>query len=332
VKTFLIWLFIVVLLCGLLGAFMSQMPGDSFPGSLPALTEDQQSLAETLSSEVDDIANDTGTRGPHQQANMNAACDYLHSQLHRAGYDVRDLPFDSKGFNVNNLEVSLTGSRRPDDVIVIAAHYDSDAGSPGADANASGCAVLVELARAMVARPCERTIRFVLFANGAGPLAGDDKSGAAHYAREARKKGEKIVAMLSLDSLGVYRDTGGSQSLPFPLSLAYPSAGNFVMFAGDFGSRDLVRTCVREFRKGARFPSEGLAAPRFVSGLAASDDTGFRAQDFPAIVVTDTGLLRSDKTTTRFDTTERLDYARMARVTAGLLLVVQGLGQHGTLL
>jgi hypothetical protein len=325
VKTFLIWLVIVLVMCGALGAYMSQMPGDSYPATLPKITEDQQTLADSLSQEVGDLASGTGTRGLHQQAGMNEAGEYVRSQLRRAGYEVKDQPYDSRGVTVINYEVQITGTRRPDDVVVVGAHYDCESGSPGADANASGCAAVIEIARAMCGKPCERTIRFVLFANGAGPLADDDRSGAAHYARDARKRGDKIVAMVSLDSLGSYRDTGGTQTMPFPLSFLYPDVGNFILFSGDFSSRDLVRACVGEFR-------EGLAAPGFVSGIAGSDHVGFRAQDFPAIVVTDTGRLRNEKTGTQLDTAEKLDYARMARVTAGLVAVVQGLGMRSTLL
>ena len=331
-KTFLIWLVVAAVFCASLGAWMSMMPGGRHLGGLAPLTEDQQTVAENLALHVDALASAVGARGPHQPQAQGDARDYLRRALTRAGLDVSDHAFTAGGLSVSNLEVTLVGTRRPDDVVVIGAHYDSSPGSPGADDNASGCAVLVELARAMSATRCERTIRFVLFANGAGTLAGNERSGGSIYAREARKRGDKIVAMLSLDSLGYYRDAAGSQKLPFPVQLAYPGSGNFVMFSGDVGSRELVRACVREFRKSAHFPSEGLAAPVLVSGTAASDDVGFRLQGYPAVVVTDTGVLRNDAIGTARDTPGRLDYQRMARVTAGLVHVVQALGRRATLL
>jgi hypothetical protein len=330
VKTVLTWFIVVAIFVVCLAVFMAQMPGDSFHGGFPALSEDQQEIADDLGNHVDALARGSGTRGLHNQAALTDACDYLHGQLRRAGYDVKDQPYDSKGMNVNNIEVTLLGSKRPDDVIVIGAHYDTDAKSPGADANASGCAAVLSIARAMAGRPCERTIRFVLFGTGAGVMAGDSRSGAAYYAREAKKRGDHILAMLSLDSIGVYRDTPGSQQMGFPASVLYPDVGNYILFAGDMGSRDLVRACVGEFRKTVRFPCEGLAAPQFLSGIPDSDHLAFRTHGFPAIVVTDTGILRSDKTGTAADLPDKLDLTRMARVTAGLLTVVKGLGQRAT--
>jgi Zn-dependent M28 family amino/carboxypeptidase len=332
VKTFIFWLIAAAFVALAGGFYMTQMPGASFRGGLPALNEDQQSLSEMLSRHVDALASEAGTRGAHQPAALTDACEYLKSQLRRAGYEVQNEQVDEHGLSLTSLQVTLVGQSRPQDVIVIAAHYDSVPGSPGADANASGCAVLLEIARAMIGKPTDRTVRFVLFPNGAGAYAENEKSGAAHFARDARKRGDKIVAMVSLDTLGTYRDGPGSQSMPFPMSLVYPDTGNFVLFAGDLSSRDLVRACVAEFRKSARFPGEGLSEPGFLSCIAPSDDVGFRSQDVPAIVVTDTGKLRNDKVGGALDTADKLDYTRMARVTEGLVHVVQSLAQRSVTL
>jgi Zn-dependent M28 family amino/carboxypeptidase len=329
VKTAIIWFVIGCVLCGLTGYWMSGMPGDSVKVTVP-LTSDQQTVAEDLSLHVDALASDAGARGVYKPTALEDAGAYLTKQLERAGYNVRILPFTAGGQKMTNLDATLAGTQRGTDIIVIGAHYDSLTGSPGANDNASGCAVLLEVAKALAETSCERTVRFALFANGAGDVAGDERSGSSVYARDLRKNGDKVVAMLSLDSLGTYRDTPGSQKLSFPLSLAYPKTGNFVLFAGDMGSRDLVRTCVGEFRKTGRLPSEGLAAPESVSGITASDDIGFRAQGFPAIVVTDTGKLRNDRIGTAADTPEKLDYQRMARLTSGLVHLVKSLGSRAT--
>jgi Zn-dependent M28 family amino/carboxypeptidase len=332
VKTVLTWLIVVAVFIFCLGAFMTLMPGDSYVGALPALSDEQRTIEDNLEEHVESLSRGSGTRGLHNPGALGDACGYLHGQLRRAGYDVKDVPYDSKGTSVVNIEVTLLGSKRPDDVVVVGAHYDTEPGSPGADANASGCAALVEIARSLAGRPCERTIRFVLFGTGAGALAGDGPSGASSYAREAKKRGEKIVAMISIDSIGVYRDTVGSQTFSFPASLLYPDVGNFVLFSGDMGSRELVRACVGEFRKFARMPNEGVAGPAFLSGIADSDHVSFRTHGVPAIVVTDTGRQRSDKIGTAADSPDKLDYTRMARVTDGLIRVVQGLGARSTVL
>ncbi len=331
-KTILIWLVVAAVFVFCLGAFMTQMPGERLRGNPPSLTDDQYTISGNLADHVGALSRDSGTRGLHNLGALSDACDYLHGQLRRAGYEPKDLPFDSKGSSVNNIEVTILGSRRPDDVVVVGAHYDTEIKSPGANANASGCAAVIEIARAMGGRPCERTIRFVLFGTGSGEMAGDSRSGAAAYAREAKKRGDKIVAMISIDSIGVYRDQPGSQSMGFPASLVFPEVGPFILFSGSMGSRELVRACIGEFRKTARLPSEGLAAPAFLSGIAGSDHLSFLSQGYLAIVVTDTGSLRSDKTGTPMDLPDKLDYPRMARAVSGLVAVVQALGSRSTIL
>src|SRR5581483_3313199 len=72
--------------------------------------------------------------------------------------------------------------------------------SPGADDNASGVAVLIELAR--MGLPA----RFIAFANEEMPYFETDEMGSQVWAREAARRGERIRAMLSLEMLGYYRD------------------------------------------------------------------------------------------------------------------------------
>ena len=135
----------------------------------------------------------------------------------------------------------------------------------------------------------------MLFSNGARPNAGGAGTGSLAYAQQARDKKEKIQLMLSLDSLGIYRDTPGSQSCPFPLSTRYPDRGDFVAFIGALGARGHVARCVEMFRAQKRFPCEGLALPAWLPGFDESDDAAFRALGFPAVLVTDTGVLRYEQ-------------------------------------
>ncbi len=326
-KTLLFWLIVIAAFTGGSLAFMTQMPGDTVPTMVGPLSEEESSLQDRLKSHVETLAQDIGARGYGYPAATADTLRYLSTQLKRAHLDVREILFDSKGSNAINLEATLVGTRKKDELILLGANYDSNGKSPGADDNASGCAVLLEVARLLGETANERSIRVVFFANGAGSLAGDERSGAWHYAREAKKRGDKIVGMIDFDCLGQYKDTPGSQSLPFPLNSFYPSAGNFVCFAGQLGSRELVRASAGEFRKAVRFPCHGIVLPGFTPGMGSGDYAAFANFGFPALVATDTGTFRYDKVGTLWDTVERLDCAKMARVTAGLSKVVTGLAK-----
>src|SRR5207244_2843423 len=161
---------------------------------------------------VETLSRDIGSRGNGDPSNLLEAEGYLQGQLRRAGCTVRTIDFEGRLGTTHHLEAELKGLAKPDEIVLVAAHYDTAAHVPGADADASGCAAIVELARWFSDMPGERTLRFVLFSGCGPPRAGGDLSGSAAYAREARKKGEKIVAAICIDSIGFYKDAPGTQS------------------------------------------------------------------------------------------------------------------------
>lgn len=325
-KALLLWVIVIGLFSAGAIAFMTQMPGQAVLTSAGAASAEENEVESRLRTHVGVLSQDCGPRNNEYQTGIHGALGYMTRLLQRAGYEVRELSFDSRGRQAVNLEATLLGTRKKDEVIVLGANYDSDGHSPGAEDNASGCAALLEVARLLGETVSERTVRVVFFARSAGTFAGEEHSGSWTYAREARKRGDRIVAMLDFDCLGLYDDKPGSQSVPFPLGFVYPTTGNFVFFGGELGSRDLVRTAVNEMRR-ARFPAHGGAFPGIVPGMRSSDAAGFQAVGYPAIVVTDTGKRRFEKAGTVADTADRLAYPKLARATLGLWKVVLALNK-----
>jgi hypothetical protein len=116
--------------------------------------------------------------------------------------------------------------------------------------------------------------------------------GSLTHARASRQRGDRIRAMLSLESLGYYADEPEPQHYPWPLGLLYPDRGNFVAFVGNFSSRWLVRESIDVFRASTEVPSQGAALPGWVPGVGWSDHWSFWQYDYPAIMVTDTAVYR----------------------------------------
>jgi hypothetical protein len=154
------------------------------------------------------------------------------------------------------------------------------------------------------------------------PYFRSPKMGSVIYARQCRERNEKVIAMLSLETIGYYRDEWGSQKYPFPFGLMYPSTGNFIGFVGNTSSRDLVLKVVSSFRRHVRFPSEGGALPGFIPGIGLSDQWAFWQQGYPGIMVTDTALFRYPYYHTPNDTPDKVQYERLARVVVGMEGVV----------
>jgi Zn-dependent M28 family amino/carboxypeptidase len=165
----------------------------------------------------------------------------------------------------------------------------------------------------------------VLFVNEEPPFFATDGMGSFVHAKRAKERNEKIVAMLSLETMGYYSETKGSQHYPFPFSYLYPDTGNFIGFVGNLKSGALVRKIVRLFREHAEFPSEGIAAPAFIPGIGWSDHWSFWQHGYPALMVTDTAPFRYRHYHTPEDTEDKIDYEKLARVTIGLKAVVEGL-------
>jgi Zn-dependent M28 family amino/carboxypeptidase len=241
------------------------------------------------------------------------------------GYSPRADTFVADGMEVRNYEVSVAGTQVPEEIVLVGAHYDAYLDCPGANDNASGVAALLEIAREWRDRRPGRSLRFVAFTNEEPPHFTTPTMGSRVYAERARAKGDRIVAMLALETIGCYSDRPGSQHYPPPFGWFYPDTGNFIGFVGNLGSRSLVRRCVGAFRRHAAFPSEGVAAPGWLTGIGWSDHRSFWETGYPGLMVTDTALFRYPHYHRPGDTPDRLDYESMALVVSGLAKVVEEL-------
>lgn len=224
-----------------------------------------------------------------------------------------------------NLELELRGTSKPEEVVVLGAHYDSDGCesggcNPAADDNATGVAALLELAEHLSKGRHARTIRFVAFTNEEEPFFHTDTMGSVVYERQSRKPGERVVAMLSLETMGYYSDEPNSQEVPWILDKLFdlPTTGNFIAFVADWDSEQLVNDAIQVFRKHTAFPAEGLVTYGWVEGIDWSDHWAYSRQGIPAVMVTDTAPNRNKCYHKPCDTVDKLDFERFSRVVIGL--------------
>jgi hypothetical protein len=125
--------------------------------------------------------------------------------------------------------------------------------------------------------------------------------------------------MLSLEMLGYYDDTKGSQRYPPLLGSRYPNRGNFIGFVSNLKSRRRLLEVVDAFRAATSFPAEYLVAPSFTVIVGLSDQLAFWRQGYPGLMVTDTAFMRNPAYHLSTDTPDTLDYVRLAQVTEGLI-------------
>ena len=312
----------VLVLGGILGCAL-RMPGHSFKGDPPPLTASEIILRDRMCDHVRVLATDIGERNRQNYESLDRARIYIEGQFKQIGLEAKTIPYKFQEKTFYNIEAMLKGSdpSRPD--IVIGAHYDSDedSRSPGANDNATGVAALLELARLLSQEKLSRTIRLVAFANEEPPYFNTRKGmGSIEYVQFLKDSKAAIYCMMSIETIGYYRDDKGSQTYPSPImSLFYPNKGNFIAFVG--GSQRLVRSVVRSFRLSATIPSKGGAFPKWFPGVDLSDHRSFWEAGIPALMVTDTADNRKDSQYHQpTDTAKRphLQYDQMARVVSGL--------------
>lgn len=127
-------------------------------------------------------------RHSHGTTELEAARDWIATQFENLGLDTTLPAFVMPGpggspITRNNVLGVWTGSTTPERWVIVGAHYDSrnvaagnPVGTPGAEDNATGCAGVIELARALLPSQPRRSILFMCYAGEEQGLFGS----AAH--------------------------------------------------------------------------------------------------------------------------------------------------------
>jgi len=214
-----------------------------------------------------------------------------------------------------NLSAQAVGPNQDLPPILIGAHYDAVPGTPGADDNATGVAVLLELARKFAAEPAKYPLRLVAFDMEEYGLLG-----SAEYAGLLHQQQQPLRLMISLEMLGYCNSTPGSQIYPRPLEKFYPNQGDFIALIGNLRTiRDLI-SLSRSIRK-VGVSSQWLPVPNrglIVRQTRLSDHAPFWDLGYPAIMVTDTAFLRNPHYHQPTDAIATLDLDFLTGVCQGL--------------
>jgi Zn-dependent M28 family amino/carboxypeptidase len=174
-----------------------------------------------LEREVKELATRWPTRHTLSKHHL-AIVGHLEGRFKALGYTAKRHTYSHQGRPLNNVLAEKSGASGG--AILLCAHFDSrqenlgtpEAPAPGADDNATGVAVLFEVARLLKNTPMRHPVRFALF-------SGEEQGlwGSTAYASECKGRGEKLTLVFNLDQVGypdkaktifLDRDEGGVSS------------------------------------------------------------------------------------------------------------------------
>ncbi len=293
------------------------------------MSREDQVLAHRLRTHVERLAGEIGERNLFNSEALRRAAAYIEDEWGTLSYAVERLEYHVSGIRCANLCATRQGRARQSEILLLGAHYDSVVGSPGANDNASGVAALLEISRMFRLLEPALTVRFVAFVNEEPPFFWTRQQESMVYAQAARRRGDDIRLMASLETIGCYCDEPGSQSYHPIFRFFYPDRGNFIGIVSDFRSRTAMRRLAATFRTQSDFPLQTVSTFRFIPGVAWSDHRSFWYQGYPAVMVTDTAFYRYPHYHAATDTADKLAYPDLAQVTLGLFKTFAVLAREG---
>jgi Zn-dependent M28 family amino/carboxypeptidase len=277
---------------------------------------DPQQLRRTLEVIV-------GERSPFSgRRHLVTVENFIEKQLASYGLKVESDYFSYRGTNFRNI-VGRSSAQRGASLIILGAHFDSVPGTPGADDNASGVAVLLEAARVLSRARLRSEILFCAF-----NLEELNMIGSSYFAKKLKSAGAKVDAMVSLEMVGYADSRPGSQKYPIGLSAFYPDRGDFIGVIGNWNSSSLLRRFARQMRQVRGLPVETLSVPGnggLIPAVRLSDHSPFWDAGYPALMVTDTSFFRNPHYHRSTDTLETLNLDFIAKTCEGVIHGVLGL-------
>ncbi len=144
-----------------------------------------------------------------------AARDWIGAQFAGLGLTVAKPDFTMPGANGGsitrqNVVGMWTGTTVPDEWVVVGAHYDSRNAdlravndTPGAEDNASGCAGVIEIARALLPFRPQRSVLFMCYAGEEQGLYGSER-----HVQALQASGDiaKVTSVVIMDMIGYSED------------------------------------------------------------------------------------------------------------------------------
>lgn len=262
----------------------------------PPLASEELATQRRLEAHLAHLGGKVGERHPGKPWELADAADYLASQLEDMGYAIERQGYEAGEVAAHNLIATVPGGAGGEQVILVAAHYDSPPSDAGRNAGGSGTAALLELARALSKSELSRTLRFGFFALGESPH-GDGP------ARGARVYGESLAKRRAAAEAELARDAEAKASGALPAALPEPAVDRsrvvavilldrLLRFEQSSGELEVRISASADADAYQNALADGLATPplraarsRLERATPESDASYFLTEGIPVVVV-----------------------------------------------
>jgi Zn-dependent M28 family amino/carboxypeptidase len=258
----------------------------------------------------------------------------IEQRLRTAGWSVRRQEYTVDLGPGANVIARRTGTRCPEALYVVGAHYDTVPGSPGADDNGSAIAGLLALAEALRGVSLEATVELAAFdLEEYGFLGSHQYVGELLRRDGADRSPRRLEGALILEMIGCRSRAPHSQKIPTGFDYLYPEQvrsilargrrGDFLALVSSLDSRALAASVAATMAAAEpELPIVPIEAPEGSiqpQVLYLSDHVPFWSAGLPALQFTDSAFLRNPHYHQPTDTPETLDYDFAAAITRGVL-------------
>jgi hypothetical protein len=276
------------------------------------------------------IKNLEGTRHPiFAPEALEQAKSYVWDDLASFGHDMSVHQFDDDGSQFENVIGMQKGTQQPEKKIIVLAHFDTVSTSPGANDNASGIAVMLELARVFRKLKFKKSILFVGVNLEEQRVEGQKGSpicrGSRALANHAKESGWQIEGVVNFEEIAFAGDDVAQKSLE-NLPIEIPEKGNFIAVVGNERSAGMVQGYIQGIEQyKIPLPYLPLVVPgngEMLPDSRRSDHSPFWDNEFEAIMITDTANFRTPHYHKPSDTigTLNLDFATAVCCAGGVLV------------
>lgn len=287
-----------------------------------------------------------GVRNPRTNPEaLERAADYIFNELTSLDYQVATPVFKEGDREFRNIVATRIGKGNPDERVIILAHYDTVETSPGADDNASGVAVLLELARILEPLEFSQTVQYVAVnleeLQREGPMETAGLFGSRALAIQAEQQKWNIKGVIVLETIAYAGEQISQKILPGLLAVLPEAvnflgesrneasasiAGNFLNVIGNTASAGLVEMFSQAIREHQiPFPMVPLLVPgngEILPDTRRSDHSSFWDRGYQAVMLTDTANFRNPNYHQTSDTLETLNPTFVTQVCRTVAWVV----------